>query len=96
MSKNVFNSRSADLIIEAVLGSAQDCQALGLMLAGQAVALDALGALDTLALLLSSTLGLISLALALAASSGLGRVPGARLRTGSSPKFEAALGRLDH
>ena len=96
MSKNEFNSKSADLIIEAVLGSAQDCQALELMLAGQAVALDALGALDTLALWLSSTLGLISLALALVASSGLGRVPGSRLRTGSSPKFEAALGRLDH
>ena len=95
VSKNEFNSRSADLIIEAVLGSAQDCQALELMLAGRAVALDALGALDTLALLLSSTLGLISLVLALAAISGLGRVPGARLRTGSSPKFEAALGRLD-
>ena len=79
-----------------MLGSAQDCQALGLMLAGQAVALDALGALDTLALLLSCTLGLICLAPALAASSGLGRVPGARLRYGSSPKFEAALGRLDH
>ena len=96
MSMNEFNSRPADLFTEAVLGSAQVCQALELMLAGQAVALDAPGALETLALLLSSTLGLISLALALTASSGLGRVPSARLRTGSSPKFEAALGRLDH
>ena len=79
-----------------MLSSAQDCQALELMLAGQAVALDALGALETLALLLSSTLGLMSPTLALVASSGLGRVPGSSLRTGSSPKFEAALGRLDH
>ena len=76
MSMNEFNSRPADLFTEAVLGSAQVCQALELMLAGQAVALDTLGALETLALLLSSTLGLISPALALAASSGLGRVPG--------------------
>ena len=43
------------MFTEAVLGSAQVCQALELMLAGQAVALDAPGALETLALLLSST-----------------------------------------
>ena len=53
----------------AVLSSAQDCQGPELMLAGQAVALEALGALEALALLLSSTLGLISLALALVLSS---------------------------
>ena len=39
------------------------------MLVGQAVVLDALEALEALALLLSSTLGLISLALALVLSS---------------------------
>ena len=53
------------MIPEAVLNSAQDCQAPELMLVGQAVVLDALVALVALALLLSSTLGLISLALAL-------------------------------
>ena len=66
MSKNEFNSRSPDLITEARLGSAQDCQALDLMLVGQAVELEAL---EALALMLSSTLGLISLALALVLSS---------------------------
>ena len=49
-----------------MLRSAQDCQAPELMLVGQAVVLEALEALEALALLLSSTLGLISLALALA------------------------------
>ena len=39
------------------------------MLVGQAVALEALDALEALALMLSSTLGLISLALALVLSS---------------------------
>ena len=41
-------------VTEAVLGSAQDCQAPELMLAGQAVALEALEALEALALMLSS------------------------------------------
>ena len=57
------------MFIEAVLSSAQDCQALELMLVGQAVALEALEALEALALLLSSTLSFISLALALVLSS---------------------------
>ena len=51
------------MITEAAPSSAQDCQAPELMLVGQAVPLEALEALEALALRLSSTLGLISLAL---------------------------------
>ena len=53
------------MITETVLSSALDCQAPELVLIGQAVALEALEALAALAPLLSSTLGLNSLALAL-------------------------------
>ena len=50
-------------VTEAVLGSAQDCQAPELMLAGQAVALEALEALEALALMLSSAPWLCAVAL---------------------------------
>ena len=52
------------LALELVLSSAQDCHVLS-----QTVALVALEALEALALVLSSTLGLTSLALALSPSS---------------------------
>ena len=52
-----------------MLNSAQDYQRPEQMLVGQAVVLDALEALGVLALLISSTLGLTSLALALMPSS---------------------------
>ena len=57
------------MILEAVLNSAQDCQAPELMLVGLAVALEALEALEALALSFSSALGVISLAQALVLSS---------------------------
>ena len=50
-------------VTEAVLGSAQDCQAPELMLACQAVALAALEALEALALTLSSAPWLCAVAL---------------------------------
>ena len=70
------------MITEAVLSSAQDCQAPELMLVGQAVALEALEALEALALMLSSAPWLCAVALRRGSAPWLCAVA---LRSGSAP-----------
>ena len=70
------------MITEAVLSSAQDCQAPELMLIGQAVALEALVALVALALMFSSAPWLCAVALRRGSAPWLCAVA---LRSGSAP-----------